>query len=70
MEDGTNSPLNDIFFLSNSLNENNLEEVLSGDFVLNEFNADSIKKHLKYLSSANNLIMFVGDNEYKFKKGL
>lgn len=70
MEDGTNSPLNDIFFLSNSLNDNKLEEVLSGDFVMNEFNPEAIKTHLNHLSSAKNLIIFVGDNEYKFQKGL
>ena len=70
MEDGSNSPLNDIFFLSNSLNQNNLEEVLSGDIIMSEFNSDSIKSHIKYLTNSKNLVIFVGDNNYKFKKGL
>jgi len=46
MQDGSDSPLNDIFFLSNSLNTNQLEEVLSGEFVMKDFNAEAIKTAL------------------------
>lgn len=34
--------LDDIYFLSNSLNENKIEQILSGDIVLNQFDAESI----------------------------
>ena len=43
MEDGTESPLHDIFFIADSLNRNPIEEVLSGDFLIKEFNPDAIK---------------------------
>lgn len=46
MQDGSDSPLNDIFFLSNSLNVNPLNEVLSGDFLMSEFNPEAIKTTL------------------------
>jgi hypothetical protein len=64
MQDGSDSPLNDIFFLSNSLNTNSLEEVLSGEFLMKEFNADSIRTALQTLANADNLVIFVGDSEY------
>jgi secreted Zn-dependent insulinase-like peptidase len=58
--------LDDIYFLSNSLNENKLEDILSGDIILNQFDAESIKHYLNMLASVENLIIIVGDCDYHY----
>lgn len=66
MEDSSNSPLNDIFFISNSLNQNQLEDVLSAEFIIKDYNPSAIKEYLQLLSTVDNLIIFVGDNQYAY----
>jgi len=62
MQDGSDSPLNDIFFLSNSLNTNSLDEVLSGEFVMKDFDAAAIKQALSILQDSDQMVIYVGDS--------
>jgi secreted Zn-dependent insulinase-like peptidase len=68
LEDGSNSPLNDITFLSESVSKNPIEKILNADFLFEKFDTKIIKKYLKNLMDTQNLIIIVADNQYKYSE--
>jgi hypothetical protein len=49
LEDGSNSPLNDITFISESASKNPIEKILSAEFLLEKFDSRIIKQYLNNL---------------------
>ena len=55
----------DISDLAKSLNRNKPEEVLSADYVIDQFDPDAIYKYLDELLDISNMAIIVGDSNFK-----